>query len=362
MAAGAYEMPIFDQKIEILYSKRKSRQVERFQSEITPTKPRKTPKKAENGGNGIGLAVSKMEKVCERFDMESEMDLKTVFYVFYLRRRVAKADVRARLKAFNGWNFTAASKHYPKALESLLSMTKPCIVWVMNILGMPVNVNDQKEHLIQRLADWCLRPIDHSDFCIVPGTDDEELEYDPRKAPKLEFEEDSMLEVGTGANGAQVVCSTTIAGEFDLNCNSSSPRVPHISHVPTQPSFNSQPAESTSIRQFARSYTPVMPLTTAPNIIRQSNPADNPRLPMKKRIRQRHTPSAPVDLTEDYLPTDDEVRATIRVILSRMNVNRLSMQQVRRLIFRKYPDFDVESRKDWIKSEVSKFFRPRSTV
>ena len=47
MAAGAYEMPVFDQKIEILYSKRKSRQVERFQSEVTPTKPRKTPKKVE---------------------------------------------------------------------------------------------------------------------------------------------------------------------------------------------------------------------------------------------------------------------------------------------------------------------------
>jgi len=60
--------------------------------------------------------------------MESEMDLKTVFYVFYLRRRVAKADVRARLKAFNGWNFTAASKHYPKALESLLSVCLSCCI------------------------------------------------------------------------------------------------------------------------------------------------------------------------------------------------------------------------------------------
>lgn len=39
------EMPIFDQKIEILYVKRKSKQVERFQSEITPSKTRKTPKK-----------------------------------------------------------------------------------------------------------------------------------------------------------------------------------------------------------------------------------------------------------------------------------------------------------------------------
>ena len=50
------------------------------------------------------------------------MDLKTVFYVFYLRRRVAKADVRAKLKAFNGWSFTSVSKYYPKALESLLSV------------------------------------------------------------------------------------------------------------------------------------------------------------------------------------------------------------------------------------------------
>ena len=33
----------------------------------------------------------------------------------------------------------------------------------------------------------------------VTGENDEEIEYDPRKAPKLEFEEDSMLEVGTGA-------------------------------------------------------------------------------------------------------------------------------------------------------------------
>ena len=53
------------------------------------------------------------------------MDLKTVFYVFYLRRRVAKADVRAKLKAFNGWSFTVTSKYYPKALESLLSVSTP---------------------------------------------------------------------------------------------------------------------------------------------------------------------------------------------------------------------------------------------
>ena len=70
------------------------------------------------------------------------------------------------------------------------------------------------------------------------------------------------------------------------------------SSIPPQPVYDSQPVESTPIRQFARSsYTTAMPLTTAPNIIRHSNPADNPRLPMKKRIRQRHTPSAPVDLT-----------------------------------------------------------------
>ena len=70
------------------------------------------------------------------------------------------------------------------------------------------------------------------------------------------------------------------------------------SSIPPQPVYDSQPVESTPIRQFARpSYAPAMPLTTAPNIIRRSNPADNPRLPMKKRIRQRHTPSAPVDLT-----------------------------------------------------------------
>ena len=57
--------------------------------------------------------------------MEAEMELKTVYYVFYLRRRVAKADVKDKLKAFNGWPFSAASKQYAKALENLLSVRKP---------------------------------------------------------------------------------------------------------------------------------------------------------------------------------------------------------------------------------------------
>ena len=54
------------------------------------------------------------------------------------------------------------------------------------------------------------------------------MENDHRKAPKLEFEEDNMLEVGRGENGAPVILSNTIAGEFDLNRNGY-PRVPHIS-------------------------------------------------------------------------------------------------------------------------------------
>ncbi|CAG5104580.1 Oidioi.mRNA.OKI2018_I69.chr1.g1356.t1.cds [Oikopleura dioica] len=338
------EMPIFDQKIEILYVKRKSKQVERFQSEITPTKTRKTPKKPANfEGRGIGLAVSKMEGVCSRIDMEAEMELKTVYYVFYLRRRVAKADVKDKLKAFNGWPFSAASKQYAKALENLLNLTTPCIQWVMNIIGLTIHANDQKEHLIQRLAEWCLRPIDNGDFFIPVADPMPFMENDHRKAPKLEFEEDNMLEVGRGENGAPVILSNTIAGEFDLNRNGYS-RVPHISHTPSSPSF-------------AAPYTPravPMPVTTTPNINRPLVSPENPRLPPKKRIRNRHTPAETVDLTDEHIPTEEEVIAVIRDVLTVENSKKLTLPYIRMMICRRYPDFNIDSdaQRSWIKELV----------
>lgn len=318
--------PLFDQPVEILYSKRQSKRIQRFQI-ASPEKTKRIKKKPEPVAKGNGRRLGEMDKVCQRIEEENELDLKVVYFVLFQKRRVAKADIKPKIKKWNGWPFGAHTRQHQKALENLVDMTVVNLHWAMDVLGLPFKANDPKDVLIERLADWCLKPkeimMEIPENTIPPQR--------IRNPPKLEFEDDSMLDVASTENVAtSIVKPRSIANEFDLNKNSSNitkPFFDQIHHHRRVPSVSEY------------TYTPYSP----------------PKQPSHRR-RKRKNSADPIDLTDEYIPNDIEIKTFIGEILKEADVDTLTMKKVRKCIFRKYPDLDVSTKKEFIKTTVKKYF------
>jgi len=335
--------------------KREKKKVQRL--EVTPVhNERKSLSIVDGSGTKLG-DIPRIELQLQKFHGE---DLKPLHRFLY--DRVEKTTiVKRNIRQFSGFTFSKSSTEFNKKKEKLTKFTSPLLKMVCEVLDL--ERKGKKEEIIDRIMDFLMKPESSGKPLPKPSQKRRRSSSAKKSSPKSKDGEKKPRKKKEKKDAEA-------AGSDDSGSESEKEADDDKDEKAAEKSESEKEAASSDDEsdEPAKKKKKSTPAKKAPKPkAAKKTPKAESKKPAKKTAgkKKAKAESSSDDSSEDEPlekkkkgpPTDGVLKDVIKKILKTANLEEVTMKTVCKQVYDKYPEFDLTSRKDFIKATVKQILK-----
>ncbi|KAJ8402785.1 hypothetical protein AAFF_G00364570 [Aldrovandia affinis] len=347
--------PIYGKRIntgEIIEGKRQKKTVQRL--DFSVVKPKERMKIEQGRGDKLGEIV----RVAYFITKMKVEDLKPLHKIIF-DRPGAVASVKKNIRQFSGFLFEADSQPYTKKRERMKKFTNAVLKNMCYVLDLEKSgTHDAK---VDRILTFLLDPKTSGRTLPKKKRRTKDSKRKAQRSNKKNFQEDSK---------SRAIVTDSSTDDDDLDVQADKNRMEKSAPAPRSRETISEDEDDSS----------------DDNVIDKNTDEEVKRAKVKKTAPKKPAPAKPaaktkkadsssghrkkanntsrvldLDDSSDDEPlikmvkkplTDEQLKDTVKCLLKGANLEEVTMKQICKQVFDKYPDHDLSSRKDYIKQTV----------
>lgn len=325
------ELGSLEKPVEILDRKRDRKSTDRLALEKY-SQP-KTPKEELDYTQGKGAKFGDIPYIKHQLDKNNAEELKTMHRILF--QKVAKATmVKKHIRTFCGFPFEKDSTHYNKVDSLLDKIVMPQLKFILGVLGL--ERNGDKLAVKERLLEFLLKPTDIEKP--IPGKKKKTEKKSTTKKSKPKKE-------GKSTEGD---AGSDIDGDSDDEGEDGEKKEKKVEKKKKSVSPKKKtPKKDTPKKTEKKKKTPKQAAIKLP--VPKKKKAATPK---KRKAEDDSEDDEPLVKKTKGEPNDAELKKVVSSILQDADLEQITMKNVVKQVYEKYPDFDLTPRKDFIKNTV----------
>ncbi|KAK2189342.1 hypothetical protein NP493_109g07023 [Ridgeia piscesae] len=345
--------------------KRERKKTDRLETSFnTPGSKGKTLDVPEGSGSKLG-EIDNIEYQLRKVHGD---DLKPLHRVLYSRAGTT-TEVKKNIRKFCGFTFEKNSPEYQKRVQVITKCTMAQLKLMCETLDL--ERGGTKENIVERLIDFLMSP--HSSGKPLKQNKvkaHRKPSGKPRKRrrTKKEMEEARQKEAADRASGKKRSrkrkAASTDDDEEEEEAEAEGSEESAGEEEEEEKKEEEVETHQAPKKKRAKVELPKKEIKKAkePKAKKaagdKKTPLKKPRPPKKPKVTGSGDDSAAEDaVSSKQPPSDEELKEVVKKILDGANLEEITMKTVCRQVFDKYPDFDLTSRKDYIKVTVKQIIR-----
>ncbi|XP_043921211.1 protein DEK isoform X2 [Protopterus annectens] len=314
----------------IVEGKREKKKVERLSFQASPTK--NEPFKIEEGK---GEKLGEIERIQHFMSQIKSEELKPLHKLLYGRPGTV-ASVKRNIRQFSGFPFEKNSEPYKKKEELLKKHKNSALKMFCGVLDL--EKSGTSGELVERIMSFLMKPKS-------TGKSLPKSKKKSQKSSKKDRRSSGSARKSKGSKSEEKILSDESSSEDEKNEDSSDEEKESEDEKP--PKKVAKKKETPKSAKKKRSAKPA-------NVKK----ADSSTTKKGQKSSKKETESDDSSDDEPLIkkikkpPTDEELKATIKRLLADTNLEEVTMKQICKNVYEKYPSYDLTDRKDFIKKTV----------
>lgn len=323
--------------------KREKKKVQRF--ELTPqeVKKRKQPSIEEGSGTKLG----DIPNVNCQLNKTMTEDLKPLYRLLFDTVPPTNAVTKKNIRQFSGFTFSADSNEKKKKVDKLTKLPLPLVKSFCVTLDL--ERGGKKEDVMERIISFLMEP--KSSNKPLPSSakkrrrsSKSKTSHDSEGSAKKTKVKKAKKEEKESGDKSNAEDETSEPAAEDIDKSASSP-----AKSPKPPKKKKKPSTPAKTTPKVQKKTP------------KSSSAKKVKKPSKKSKASSSESSG--DESDEPLgkkkvpPTDDMLKSVVKKILKTADLEEVTMKTVCKQVYDKFPEFDLTSRKDFIKATVKQILK-----
>jgi protein DEK len=340
--------------------KREKKKVQRL--EVTPTQKERKLEIVEGTGTKLG-DIPRVELQIQKTHAE---DLKPLHRLLF-DRLGATATLKKSVRQFSGFTFSENSPEFEKKTEKLSKFTNAMLKVICEVLD--IERKGKKDEIINRIMHFLLEPTSSGKSLPTPGSGKKRrrsstTKKSAGKKAKSDSKTKSKKKPTTKEEGSSDddVQSESSEDENEKSGDKSEKVDKVKKSESSESSDEDEPAKKKKKKETPAKKTPKSAQKKA---VKKTPKAKKAAATPKKKSKKAKSESSdessdnddePLEKKKDP-PTDAMLKAVIKKILKTANLEEVTMKTVCKQVYEKYPEFDLTSRKDFIKATVKQILK-----
>ncbi|XP_028297942.1 protein DEK isoform X2 [Gouania willdenowi] len=364
---------------DVVEGKRAKKSVERFDLQA--------PKQKEKlkMGDGSGEKLGDIPRTNFHISRMKVVDLKALHTILFDRPGKA-TSIKKNLRLFNGFSFDGDSEQFTKKRNKLLkssNFTNTKLKAVCNVLDL--EKKGTHSDLVDRILTFLLSPKNSGKRLPVKkkrkskkklSGDDSTLRMKKKKKNKVKSSSVSPKKSKSSSKSNAIVMDSSSDDEEEEEVEDKRGASAHTdrqastedqSESEEEEAVTSKPAsrktQKTPMKKRARRDSSEEDEEDSEEVEEPKKKKSAPNKPAaksKKADSSSNTHTGEVSSDEDEplirmvkkVPSDDQLKLTVQTLLKEADLEQMTMKQICQRVFDTYPDYDLSSRKDFIKHTV----------
>lgn len=334
------ELGLLERPVEILDRKRERKSTDRLKLEKYT--PKKTEKEELDYEKGKGKKLGDIPYVKHMVDKTLSDDLKPMHRLLFFRQGKSTM-VKKTVRTFCGYPFEKDSKHYEKVDNMLDKLLMVNIRMICGVLGL--EKNGDKAVVKERLMEFLMEPKDLEKP--IPGK-----KTKPKKTPSKKKKTPKKDKKPSEKKAAKSVEEVSSASDSDSDkedeeenkdtekSKEKKKASPKKKKPETEKKKKTETKKKASKQPTIKLPSPKKKKSVSPKKRKAEDNSDDDDEPLLKKAK------------ESTGPSDAELKKVVSSILQGADLEHLTMKTVVKQVFEKYPNVNLDQRKDFIKSTV----------
>ncbi|XP_078544109.1 protein DEK [Lissotriton helveticus] len=334
------------EKSLIVEGKREKKKVERLSLEMP------VQKKEEEMGEGKGVKLVDIERILYFLKKKKSEELKVLHRILFNKVGTIKF-IKKNIYQFSGFPFEKDSDQYKKKEEMLKKYTKAMLKIVCEVLDL--ERSGPNPELIMRIMN----------FLMEPKPSGKPLPKSAKKSPPSKGSRKERSSSGSSKKKqpkdkkSNVILSDESSSEEDKKENTSDEEKESEEEPPKKKAKKEKEKEKPK-RKRAPKTTPKGSKNVKSAHVKKADSSTTKKNQSNSKKEEIPESESESDSSDDEPlikkvkkpPTDDDIKATVKKLLADANLEEVTMKQICKKVNENYPNDDLSSRKDFIKSVV----------
>uniref|UniRef100_A0A914XQE2 DEK-C domain-containing protein n=1 Tax=Plectus sambesii TaxID=2011161 RepID=A0A914XQE2_9BILA len=317
---------LFDSPL-VVQGKRQRHGVDRLTATATPYQA-KSAKADIPSGSGTKLAD--IEYISALISRTKPDELKHLHRLLFGRPGTSH-EVRKNIRAFNGFSFGSGSAEYEKKKAAMEKMTKSDLVSVATLLG--TEKSKEKSEVATKILEFLLKPADTGRSAPGKKTKSRKSGTKRKQTPKAKKEKKEK-KAKKGSSSEEVKTAGSSDSEESSGDEEEEEKEDGDEEEEEKPEEEEEEVEEPPAKKSKAA-------KTSPKKAPPPSPKKAPASPKKAPASSPKKQSG---------PTDAELTAAVKELLKDANLEEVTMKEMCKMVYDKYPDLDLTERKDFIKT------------
>ncbi|XP_028673389.1 protein DEK [Erpetoichthys calabaricus] len=315
----------------IIEGKREKKKVERLAFQMTM--PVREPLSVEEGK---GQKLGEIEWIYILISKTKTDDLRPLHKLLFNRPGTA-ANVKRNIRLFSGFPFEEGSDQYKKKHEVLKKYKNAILRTICGVLGL--EKSGKHEEIVVRILNFLMEPKDLKKS--LPKSMKRHQKGEKRKSTSAGSAKKSKSK---GKRSAEILIDESSSEDEDKSKKRSSgeseeeevkePPKKKVKKEKVQPKGKKQNTKPSNVKKADSSTT-------------KKGQSNN-----KQESESDSSDDEPLIKMLKIPPSDDDLRTTVKILLEDVNLEEVTMKQVCKKVYEKYPDHNLTNRKEFIKKTV----------
>ncbi|XP_065669563.1 protein DEK isoform X2 [Hydra vulgaris] len=309
------ELGSLEKPIEILTKKRDRKSVERLSLNNADLK--KAPENDLDYSKGKGMKLGDIQYVKYMIDKTRPEDLKTLHKLLYFKPG-KNTTLKKEIRTFCGYPFEESSELSTRISSMMERVSIPELKFISGVLSL--EKGGDKGKLKEKLLEFLMKPVDTGKT--IPGT---KKTKSKKKSTDLKDTKVSSAPSKKAKEEKDNTKSDAIKSESEEDTEKDSPKK------------KKKKSKAMSVKLPAPKTKTPSKKKEVPKRTADDN-SENEDMPLLKKTKKE--------------PSDSEIKKVVKDLLKDVNLEEVTMKTVCKQVYDHFPDFDLTSRKDFIKSTV----------
>lgn len=321
------ELGTLEKPVEILSRKRDRKSTDRFADNLIETKTK--PEDELDYSKGRGKKLGEIDFIKHNLDKHLADDLKPLHNLLF--RRIGKAtEVKKNIRAFCGFPFDKESPFFTKVSNSVERFNVTGLKFVCGLLG--VERGGDKPAIKDRLVEFLMEPKDLGKTI-------------PQKKKKTPSKKKKTPKKASPSKSSKKKEGDISDASDDSNDEGDEKEEKKV-EKPKKKKKSESPKKKVSKDAKKKKPTPVkIPVP-------KKKKKDTPKKSEKRKSMDSEEDDEPLVKKLKSEPSNMEIKKLVIEILKDADLEQVTMKTVCRQVYDRYPDFDLTTRKDFIKTTV----------
>lgn len=339
LAPGLLERPVVIEEGQ----KREKKKVQRL--EVTAPSANKQKRLSLEEGSGEKLGdIPRVEFQLQKTHYD---DLKPLHRLLF-ERVASSVELKKNIRRFSGFAFSADSAEKKKKLDKLTKYTVPMLKSICETLD--IDRVGKKDDVVERIINFLMEPKSSG----KPLPTSKKRKRSSSKPKKGGDSKGSAKKSKVKKSKSDSKETKESGGESDADDESDK-------SAADSDEEEEKPESPKPAKKKKKDKTPAKKTPKAVKKTPKSSSAKKVKKPSKKS-KASSGESSDDDADEPLVkkkvpPTDDMLKNVVKKILKTANLEEVTMKTVCKQVYEKFPDFDLTSRKDFIKATVKQILK-----